>query len=226
MVLPGYVHALQNAADRPQYFGFVCFTTPDEATRAVQEMNGRMIGTKPLYVGLAQRKDVRRQALESQMAQRNFQRMQYSTNGMAPQGYMGQPMYGYSAMPGYPQPGMMSMRPPMMGYHAGTGMMPMGVRPRYAGMPGMPMPYGMPASQMAYPNAPPQPYPVRPREIVNATYRVPMLYHQQQQQQTYPEAAVLDLPPPARLTATALARAASADQKQMLGESMYPLIYE
>lgn len=42
-------------------FGFVCFTTPDEATKAVAEMNNKMIGTKPLYVSLAQRREVRRQ---------------------------------------------------------------------------------------------------------------------------------------------------------------------
>ncbi|KDD75547.1 hypothetical protein H632_c624p2, partial [Helicosporidium sp. ATCC 50920] len=51
-------------------FGFVCFSSQDEATRAVTEMNGRMISGKPIFVALAQRKDVRRAQLEQQYAQR------------------------------------------------------------------------------------------------------------------------------------------------------------
>ena len=41
-------------------FGFVCFSNADEATKAVTEQNGKMINNKPLYVALAQRKDVRK----------------------------------------------------------------------------------------------------------------------------------------------------------------------
>ena len=51
-------------------FGVVCFSSPDEATKAVTEMNGRILVTKPLYVALAQRKDERRAQLSTQFMQR------------------------------------------------------------------------------------------------------------------------------------------------------------
>ena len=50
-------------------FGFVCFTSPEEATKAVTEMNGHVIVARPLFVALAQRKEERQAQLAAQRLQ-------------------------------------------------------------------------------------------------------------------------------------------------------------
>ncbi|GAA5823231.1 hypothetical protein JCM11251_007532 [Rhodosporidiobolus azoricus] len=255
-------------------FGFVCFSSPDEATKAVTELNGKMLGTKPLYVALAQRKDVRKQQLEAQVAQRNQIRAQQlqaaGIPGIPP--YMpGAPMYYGPG--GYPQPG---ARGPMGYPQPGPGGMP---RPRYyapPNMPGMPPmggPYGqVPPQQFGqYPPPPPgaagpgqrgpggapaggrpgqpgQPplpqgagvpprpgqqlpngAPIPPRGAPGAPVPpngVPRPGQQGQQapRQGY-KANATEQKPASGLTAAILANAAPQEQKQMLGEALYPKIH-
>lgn len=47
-------------------FGYVCFSNQEEATRAVTEMNGKMLGSKPLFVALHQPRPVRQAQLAQQ----------------------------------------------------------------------------------------------------------------------------------------------------------------
>ncbi|KAM6523522.1 Protein phosphatase PP2A regulatory subunit B [Fusarium solani] len=148
-------------------FGFVCFSNPDDATKAVAEMNQRMVSNKPLYVALAQRKDVRKSQLEASIQARNQLRMQQAAAAAGmPQQYMQPPVYfapgqqpgfipqGGRGMP-FPQPGMgmpgvQGGRPGQFpGYpqQGGRGGVPQQIPPNLYGMPGQfPPQYGQPGT--------------------------------------------------------------------------------
>ncbi|KAF7559988.1 hypothetical protein G7046_g4174 [Stylonectria norvegica] len=149
-------------------FGFVCFSNPDDATKAVAEMNQRMVNNKPLYVALAQRKDVRKSQLEASIQARNQLRMQQAAAAAGmPQQYMQPPVFyapgqapgfmpqaGGRGMPGFPQPGMgvpavQGGRPGQFpGYpqQGGRGV-PQQMAPNMYGIPGQfPPQYGQPGT--------------------------------------------------------------------------------
>lgn len=121
-------------------FGFVCFSNPDDATKAVADMNQRMVGNKPLYVALAQRKDVRKSQLEASIQARSQVRMQSQVAGMPPgqiPGQFMQPMF-YGQQPGFPAGGRGMPFMPMGGQAGGRqGQFPGGF-PGQAGGRGMP----------------------------------------------------------------------------------------
>ncbi|CAO1637786.1 unnamed protein product [Parajaminaea phylloscopi] len=213
-------------------FGFVCYSAPDEANKAVAEMNGKMLENKPLYVTLAQRKEDRRQQLEAQIMQQNQIRLQQqaAAAGM-PAGYPGQPLY--YPQPGFPgQAGMVGQRPR---YPAPGGMLPQGLpmgapygqfpagmvppagyRPPRPprGAPGVGVPPGAAGARPAPVNGAPRPGQPIPGGIPARS--IPPAGARGATRQAAPAQPTL--------TAAALARASPEEQKQMLGEAIYPKI--
>lgn len=216
-------------------FGFVCFSSQEEATKAVTEMNGQLMGSKPLYVALAQRKDERKQQLAMQYNRAQSMRMQSMFQGQAGM----QAMYMPPVMPAVQQPrgggfyGQMRPNGPRFAMQQTPQMIALAQQYRAPMQHGVMMQPNRMMAQGARPNQPRrganQPkggQAVRGGGGGGQRGQMPaMMMHPGM----VPMGAAMPTqlaPAPGQepLTASALASATGQEQKQMLGERLFPLI--
>lgn len=221
-------------------FGFVCFSSSDEATKAVSDMNSKILVSKPLYVALAQRREVRRAQLEAQHRQ---------AQNLAARASLGNPLYSSPGAAGgapvfYP-PGA-----PLPPNARGQGFMyPQQIIPRNR-WPTQNQQTNRPPTYQALPNygVPPRSRPPRQRgsqpqvgatsngrgqggqSVQNGANKRGFKYTpnaRNPQSGLGPQPVALGTQPldvPLPLSIPALAAAPPDERKQLLGETLFPLI--
>jgi polyadenylate-binding protein len=176
-------------------FGFVCFANPDHAAKAIHDMNGFLLFNKPLYVSLAQRKEERRNFLESQRHQARLH------SPGAPNMFPGNPMF----FPNAPFP---PANQANFGYNGPQ-------QGRFANN----------QRQRWNPNQAPNAQQYAPGFLGHNQGSGPRQPKQQTQQASAPKPAAQAEPEdPNALTAARLAAADPETQKNMLGEHLFPLV--
>ncbi|XP_009386706.2 polyadenylate-binding protein 2 isoform X2 [Musa acuminata AAA Group] len=227
--------------------GFVAFSAPDEAARALTEMNGKMVCGKPLYVAPAQRKEDRRAKLQAQFSQVRPVAMVPTAGTRFPMYPPGAPGVGQHIFYGQAPPGLI---PPQPGFGFQQQLIP-GMRPTGAPMPNFLVPLVQQGQQMHRPGG--RRSGVGPRQQMQQS--MPLV-----QQQMFPRGRVQRYPPgrnmpdipipgvvggmlspydmgglpmrdapmsqpiPIGALASALANATPEQQRMMLGENLYPLV--
>ncbi|KAG6747689.1 hypothetical protein POTOM_047579 [Populus tomentosa] len=225
--------------------GFVAFSTPEEASRALAEMNGKMLISKPLYVALAQRKEERRARLQAQFSQMRPVTMAPSVASRMPMYPPGAPGMGQQFLYGQGPPAMM---PPQAGFGYQQQLVP-GMRPGGAPMPNFFVPLVQQGQQGQRPGGrrgggpvqqTQQPVPLMQQQMLprGRVYRYPPGRNMPDVPMPGVAGGMLSVPydmggmpirdaaqpMPITALATALANATPEQQRTMLGESLYPIV--
>lgn len=218
---------------------FVSFSTPEEASRALAEMNGKLVGGKPLYVAHAQRKEDRNARLQAQFSQMG--------SGMSPVAVPHMPMFP----PGPPALGQQlfygqappALIPPQPGFGYQQHIVP-GMRPAGGPMPNFFVPIVQQGQQQ-----PQRPVSRRGGQGPGQLMQQPMhfLPHQMVPNRGraygYPQGRNMPAAPmqggifssmpshdmeqqPLSALASSLANASPDQQRTMLGENLYPLVVQ
>ncbi|WOL19087.1 polyadenylate-binding protein 2 [Canna indica] len=227
--------------------GFVAFQSPEDASKALLEMNGKMVGSKPLYVNIAQRKEDRRAKLQAQFSQMRPMVMQTSIAPRAqfyPPGApgMGQPLfYGQPPPALVPQTGFGFQQPLVPGMRPGAApfpnfFMPMVQQGQQAQRPGVRRPGAGPlhhTQQHALPGMQQQMIPRGGRPYRYPPGRnIPEVSMSGLAGGMFPydiggmpsRDASMSQPIPIGELTSALANATPEQQRTILGENLYPLV--
>jgi len=227
--------------------GFVAFSTSEEASRALDAMNGKMVVSKPLYVALAQRKEERRARLQAQFSQMRPIAMAPSMAPRVPIYPPGAPGLGQQFLYGQAPPALI---PPQAGFGYQQQLVP-GMRPGGAPMPNFFVPMPQQGQQGQRPGgrrgAGPVQQTQQPMQLMQQqmiprgrVYRYPpgrnmpdvpmqgmaggMLSVPYDISGVPMRDAALGQPMPIQALATALTNAKPEQQRTMLGEALYPLV--